>query len=402
MPMPTLLQINVTANWGSTGKIAEDIGKIAISQGWKSYIAYGRETQPVSDSTLIPIGNKWDMYCHGVQSRILDNHGLASKKATRELIGKIKEIKPDIIHLHNIHGYFINYEILFEYLATKDTPVVWTLHDCWPFTGHCAYFDMVNCDKWQNGCIDCRHKGTYPVSLVKSNSKNNYIRKKKSFLSLKKLILVPVSNWLSELLEKSFMADIDKKTIHNGIDITKFKPTQTTSTSKNKTIIGIASVWEKRKGLDDFIELRKLLPMEYDIKLIGLNKEQISSLPLGITGISRTNSFDELVENYSTANVYVNPTHEDNFPTTNIEALACGTPVITYRTGGSPETITPETGIVVEKGNHRQLADAIETVCNKGKAHYSAACRERAVTHYNKNDRFNEYIELYNTLLKQS
>ena len=397
--MPTLLQINVTANWGSTGKIAEDIGRIAISQGWKSYIAYGRATNPTSSSSLIPIGNKWDMYFHGMQSRILDNHGLASKTATRNLIKKIEEIKPDIIHIHNIHGYFINYEILFEYLSSSGKPIVWTLHDCWPFTGHCAYFDMVNCEKWKNGCNECQHKSTYPASFLMSNSGQNYKKKKDSFLSLKKLTLVPVSNWLSDLLEKSFLANVNKRTIHNGIDINKFKPTQTTNQS-TKTILGVASIWEKRKGLEDFIKLRELLPDEYNIRLIGLSNKQIATLPKGITGISRTNNFEELLEHYSKADVYVNPTYEDNFPTTNLEAMACGTPVITYRTGGSPESVTEQTGIVVDKGNIEQLIDAIETIFKNGKQHYSTVCREHAVKYYNKDDKFNEYIELYKSLLK--
>lgn len=399
--MPKLVQINVTANWGSTGKIAEDIGKMALANGWESYIAYGRETNPNSSSQLIPIGNKWDMYFHGLQTRILDNHGLASKRATKDLIDKIKIINPDIIHLHNIHGYFINYKILFEYLALINKPVVWTLHDCWTFTGHCAYFDMVNCDKWKNGCVDCKHKYTYPSSAVFCNSRNNYLMKQKYFNLLRNMTLVPVSNWLSLLLEDSFLNSYPKLTIHNGINVDVFVPNSTIMNKNKYTIIGVASIWDKRKGLKDFFEIRKCLPNNYEIILIGLTKEQIATLPDGIRGISRTNSLEELVAYYSSADVYVNPTYEDNFPTTNIEALACGTPIITYNTGGSVEAVDLNTGRIVEKGNTLELANCIVELCNnKDKATMRNLCRQRAVNLFNKDNKFKEYIKLYQSLLK--
>ena len=283
--MPTLLQINVTANWGSTGKIAEDIGKVAIKNGWESYIAYGRDTNPSSTSQLIPIGNKWDMYYHGLKTILFDSHGLASKKATKEFIERVKQINPDIIHIHNIHGYFINYEILFEYLATAGKPIVWTLHDCWSFTGHCAYFDMVNCDGWKSGCVDCRHKKVYPASKIFSNSANNYNRKKVAFTSVKDMIFVPVSDWLLKFLGESFLSKYPRKTIHNGIDTNVFIPTNHKQKADGRfSIIGVASVWAERKGLKDFLELRKSLSENYEITIIGLNKEQIDSLPQGIQG----------------------------------------------------------------------------------------------------------------------
>lgn len=400
--MKKLLQINSVANSGSTGKIAENIGKLAISQGWESYIAYGRGN-PTSASHLIPIGNKWDMYIHGIQSRLFDNHGLASKNATRKLIEEIKRISPDIIHLHNIHGYYLNYEVLFEYLATINTPVVWTLHDCWTFTGHCAYFDMANCDKWQNGCIGCDAKHLYPESYVFNRSSNNYNKKRSSFLSLSNITLVPVSYWLSGLLEKSFLSKLKKKVINNGIDLNIFRPLSDGKKHGHDKfmIIGVANIWEERKGLSDFIRLRSLLSDEYSITLIGLSDKQIRDLPVGIIGVTQTNGVEELVEYYNAADVLVNPTFEDNLPTVNIESLACGTPVITYKTGGSPEIISEETGIVVEKGDVAGIKLAIETIKNNTKSHYSAACRQRAVERYNKDDRFEEYIKLYDSLLQQ-
>lgn len=400
--MPTLLQINVTANWGSTGKIAEDIGKVAIANGWKSYIAYGRDTKPTSASHLIPIGNKWDMFYHGLQTRLFDRHGLASKKATKDFVESVKRIDPDIIHIHNIHGYFINYEILFEYLATVGKPIVWTLHDCWPFTGHCAYFDMVNCDGWKSGCIDCRHKNVYPAAKIFCNSADNYKRKNVAFTSVKDMTFIPVSDWLLNFLGESFLCEYPRMTIHNGIDTKVFTPAKGRQENNGKfSIIGVASVWAERKGLKDFVKLRDALPKEYNITLIGLNKEQIETLPPGIKGIARTNSLSELIEYYSNADVYINPTYEDNFPTTNIEALACGTPVITYNTGGSIEAIDVHTGRIVEQGDIDGLVSSIVELCtDSNKSNTRIKCRERAIALYNKDDRFMEYLSLYNTLIK--
>lgn len=219
--MPTLFQINVVANWGSTGRIAEEIGQMAIKCGWKSYIAYGRG-KPKSQSKLIRIGNEVDMYRHALISRLLDNHGLNSNKATRKLIDRIRDIKPDIVHLHNIHGYFLNYALLFDFLKDAGIPIVWTLHDCWSFTGHCAHFTFAKCDKWINGCYSCPQINTYPTSFFRDRSKQNYEDKRKSFTSVPNLTLVPVSDWLAGLLKKSFLKEYTIHRIYNGVDLNKF------------------------------------------------------------------------------------------------------------------------------------------------------------------------------------
>lgn len=397
--MYKLLQINVTANSGSTGKIAEAIGQLAISRGWESWIAYGRGT-PQSESHLIRIGNDWDMRWHGVETRLLDNHGLASRRTTRKFISQIKEINPDIIHLHNIHGYFINYPLLFRFLQEWGGPVVWTFHDCWPFTGHCAYFDMVNCNKWQNKCMNCPQRDSYPKSYI-DQSFRNYITKKSSFNTiLSQLTLVPVSKWLSDLLTKSYLCNCRIRKIHNGIDLKLFKPLSDFSKEKF-VILGVASVWDQRKGLADFIKLSNILSDRYKIILIGLSEKQIKSLPPNIQGIRRTENINQLVELYSIADVFINPTWEDNFPTTNIEALACGTPVITYRTGGSPEAIDSNTGIVVEQGDVQGLKKAIETIRTSSDRFTPELCRGRAEKYFNQDDRFEEYFELYEKIINK-
>lgn len=400
--MPKLLQINVTANWGSTGRIAEEIGLLAISQGWDSYIAYGRGT-PMSHSKLLHIGNDWDMRLHAVQSRLLDNHGLASRNATRQFVKQVEKIKPDIIHLHNIHGYYLNYPILFDYLSSIKTPIVWTLHDCWLYTGHCAHYSTIKCYRWKNGCYDCPQRKSYPTSLLMERSAKNFQAKKSAFTSLKNLTLIPVSNWLADDVGQSFLNNYRMKVIHNGIDVHTFTPhniQKSVLKLENKfLVIGVASVWSVRKGLEDFIRLRNILSNDFQIVLIGLTDKQIKALPKGITGINRTNSVEELADYYSVADVFVNPTWEDNFPTTNIEALACGTPVITYRTGGSVEAISPKTGMIVEQGDLEGLSNAIHIFVKNRKDTYQTVCRERAVKYFNKNDRYQEYVDLYNQLL---
>lgn len=396
-----ILQINSTLNWGSTGRIAEEIGQIIIDEGHESYIAYGRYAHQ-SLSNVIKIGNKWNIYYHVIQSRLFDKHGLASKKATKELINTINEINPDIIHLHNIHGYYLNYPILFDYLSSSKIPVVWTMHDCWAFTGHCSYFSAVNCEKWKKQCYKCIQKQSYPRSITRDCSFKNFERKLNCFTSLNNLTIVPVSKWLGNLIAESFLKKYPRNVIYNGINIDVFRPLNSFQCNKSEgkfIILGVASIWEKRKGLDDFMQLRKRLSQDYSIVLIGLSKAQIKQLPKGIIGIERTNSVEELVAYYSSADVFFNPTWEDNFPTTNLEALACGTPVITYRTGGSPEAIDERTGFVVDQGDLEGAIRVMEQIKSVGKGAYTQACRERAVTHFNKEDRYAEYLQLYNEIL---
>ena len=399
--MKKLLIINVTANSGSTGRIAEEIGQTAIGNGYETYFAYGRIARE-SKCNVIKIGNSLNVKFHGVESLLFDNHGFSSRIATKRFIRRIAEIKPDIINIHKIHGYYINVKILFEYLSKINIPVVWTFHDCWPFTGHCSHFMRFNCNKWKTGCFSCPNRGGYPKSMFLDNSKNNYKRKKNLFTKINEMTIVSPSNWLSDFVKESFLMQKHILTINNGTDLNVFKPINNNLKSKlglknEKIIIGVASVWTQAKGLHDFIKLNELLSEEYKIILVGLNKKQKESLPANIIGIERTESVHELAELYSIADVFVNPTYSDNFPTTNIEALACGTPVITYKTGGSPEAVDEKTGVVVEQGNINQLKEAIELIA-KNKGEYSENCRERAVNLYNKQDRFNDYIKLFNSL----
>lgn len=398
-----ILQINVSVNKGSTGRIAEQIGETIMQKGDESLIAYGREGLS-SNSKTIKIGNNIDVYKHVLYTRLFDKHGYASKKVTKNLINKIKNIKPDIIHLHNIHGYYVNIEVLFNYLNEKNTPIVWTLHDCWTFTGHCSYFDRVDCQKWKTECYSCPMTKYYPTSWFIDNSKNNFKRKKALFTLHKNITIVTPSKWLKQLVKQSYFNKYPIRIIHNGIDLSVFKPIQLKKDnheqSLKKVILGVASIWDSRKGLDDFIKLNDLLEINFQIVLVGLSKIQIDNLPSNIIGIERTENTEELVKLYASSDVYINPTYSDNFPTTNIEALACGTPVITYDTGGSPEAIDINTGIVVPKGDIDGLNTAIETIINCDEKYTPNLCRVRAVKNFNKDDRFMDYFNLYKELLE--
>ncbi len=320
---------------------------------------------------------------------------MSSKHATKQFIEEIKKISPDIIHLHNIHGYYLNYELLFDFLKSWGGPVVWTLHDIWPITGHCAYYGVEECQKWLSGCGNCKRINTYPRSLFLDNSASNYIKKKTLFSSLYNLTLVPVSNWLSNLIGQSFLSQYPRVTIHNGIDTKIFSPREK---SKHPYVLGVASVWEERKGLQDFFKIRELLPEEIGIKLVGLTESQTKSLPSGIDGIERTNSVKELAELYSAAIALVNPTYEDNFPTVNLEALSCGTSVITYKTGGSPEAIDANTGFIVEKGDYKGLVDSIMAIYAKDIDELKIKCRDRAVNFFAKDECYRKYINEYQRL----
>ena len=399
-----IVQINTSVNTGSTGRIAEQIGYKAIENGYSSTIAYGISGKGKSRSSLINIGSKSDRLLHGLKTRLFDLHGFGSKKATLRLIKELEELNPDVIGMHNLHGYYLNVEMLFDYLKKVQKPVVWTFHDCWPFTGHCTYFDSVGCTKWIDGCFNCPKTRYYPASYGFDNSKWNYKKKMELFNGVDNLMIVTPSHWLADLVKQSFLKKYPVNVIHNGVDTEVFKPATGELPSGiefdgRKVVLGVASVWDERKGLEDFIELNKRLDDEYQMILVGLNKKQLSNLPSGITGIYRTENVHQLAALYGAANIFVNPTWQDNFPTTNIEALACGTPVITYNTGGSPEAVDESTGFVVQKGDLDGIVQSLKEVSEKSREKYREQCRKRAVANYNKEDRFQDYIELYESML---
>lgn len=396
--MPRLLQIDTCLGILSTGRITEGIGKLARDNGWETYIAHGARYVGKTMMKSYKVSTRYSEYVHYFKSRVFDMHGLGSILDTKRLIEHIEnDIRPDIIHLHCIHGYYMNYQLFFEYINKTSIPIVWTFHDCWAFTGHCAHFVSAECFKWcENGCISCPLLSTYPQTIL-DGSRRNFDLKKSLFGSNKNLNIVAVSEWMHSLVKKSFFSEKSICVIRNGVDISKFYPCS--EKLKKFTILGVAGSWGKDKGLSDFIKLRRALSNdEYDITIVGLTSEQVDKLPEGISGISRTDSISELSRLYSESTVLVNPTYADTFPTVNLESLACGTPVITYETGGSPEAINEETGVVVPRGDIRALVQAIKRI--KYHPLSSHACRERALENFDQQKCYIKYLNLYSKLIE--
>lgn len=396
--MKTILSIN-SCNFGSTGTIMKQLSVIAEESGFVAYkaIPMARTNKPQSDAKTVFIGSIIERNIHILLSRYTGLNGCFSHIGTYVFLRKAKKLKPDVIHLHNLHNSYINLSMLFKFIKNNNIKTIWTLHDCWSFTGKCAYFDVAGCDNWQNMCHNCPQLASYPISKVDKTEKM-YKLKKKWFTGVKDMTIVTPSKWLADLAKESFLKDYPVKVINNGIDLSVFKPTESDFRKDNKledkfVLLGVASPWDYRKGLDVFVELSKKLDDSYKIVLVGLSKEQIASLPENIIGIERTLNQTELAKIYSAADVFVNPTREDNFPTVNMEALACGTPVITFDTGGSPESLDETCGRIVPCDDVDELKKTIEDMC-ENRIFDELVCVERS-KNYNKNDKFKEYINLY-------
>ena len=388
--MARILFINSVCN-GSTGTICKNLYKLAEKAGHECCIAYGRGSSLQGFNT-VKIGSDRDVYTHVIKARVFDASGEGSKSVTRKFMSWIDEYQPDIIHMHNLHGYYLNIKIFFEYLKKHpEIKKIWTLHDCWAYTGHCAYYTYVKCEKWKSRCEKCPAANAYPKTYI-DQSKKNYGSKKLIFTGVKNLIIVTPSIWLQQELRYSYLKEYPALTINNGIDISIFKRTDSNLKEKygigdKKIILGVASVWDQRKGLDSFIELSDKLSSDYKIVLIGLNEKQIKTLPANIIGIKRTENVEELVKWYSSAHILFNPTLEDNYPTVNLEAQACGTFVIAYDAGGTKETIKNNNGRIVYSVN--ELLEFLE------KNHIEKK-QEIEKDEYDWKYCFKSYINLYN------
>lgn len=401
--MSRVLLLNVTAGVGSTGKIVTGIYDNLVSHGYECMIAYGRFNAPPGYNSY-RIGSDLDVNMHGVLSRITDKQGLYSKAATKRFIEKIKEFNPDIVHIHNIHGYYVNYKMLFEFLKNSEIRVIWTLHDCWPLTGHCTHFEFVGCERYQEECGKCMQLKEYPKSLLFDRSKKNLILKRSLFSNIPGMKIVTPSSWLKGVLSNSYMKNYPVSVIPTGIDLSVFRPKNSELLKKYDledkfVILGVANPWRDRKGFGEFIKLSKYIPAHYKIVMIGLKPEQIDvikSAAPSVIALGRTDSIEEMAQWYAAATVYANLTLEDTFPTTNIESLACGTPVITYNVGGAAESISKGTGFVVEKCD----VEAVLLACNEIENNIidPNACLRQAAN-YSKEDRFEQYYEeVYRTL----
>lgn len=402
-----ILLINTVYGSGSVGRITAELCDAVTEAGGRACVAYGRGTAP-EGANAYKIGSRPDFYRHVCRNFLRGEGGFGSEKRTRRFLEFLDREQPGLVHLHNLHGFYLQVELLFAWLKERGLPVVWTFHDCWPYTGHCAYYDKNNCHGFQNGCTSCPyHASAYPYALFKDNAAESFVRKRRAFTGVDSLTVVTPSVWLADEVKRSFLKEYPVRVIPNGIDLSVFSPKgRKERKTAEKRVLGVANVWEERKGLKFFLELAELLPDLYEIELVGLSSAQIKKLG-GRFGkrlrlFPRTGGAQELARRYREADVFVNPTLEDNFPTVNLEALACGTPVVTFPTGGSPETIDDTCGICTGEKSAQALCDAVRLVCENGNAErFTAdACRLRARS-FDKQDRYEEYMDLYQEMINR-
>lgn len=393
-----ILQINSVYGIKSTGRIAYDLVKIQQENGMESFVACSSTDEKGDNILSMSKGPLWDKL-NILKTRVFGKHGFYNKGDTRRLIRFMDKVKPDVIHLHNIHGHYVNIKMLFEYITKHSIPVVWTLHDCWAFTGHCPHFDYVGCEKWKTGCHHCSQQKGYPCSWFFDRSKRGYKKKKKLFTSVEKMHIVTPSKWLADLTKESFLGKYSISVIHNGIDTDAFKYTEsdlrkTLGLEDKFVIMGIVSNFNSTKGGQYFLELSKMLKEDEQILLVSV-EENTDFLPANITALGRTENARELAKFYSLADVFVNPTLQDTFSMINVESLACSTPVVTFKTGGSMESLNDDCGLVAEKGNVQAL---YEGICKVRENKYSRSkCRERGLE-FSRENKFKEYIEVYKNI----
>lgn len=393
-----VLFVNLVYGVGSTGKIIADIMNLLKKYGNDVKALYG--TGSVSENKdAVKISGDFGYYFHNLMSRFTDHAGLYSWRATRKLIREIQDFRPDIIHLHTLHGFYVNYEMLFRFLKKANIPVVWTLHDCWTFTGHCTHFSQAKCMQWQTECRDCILLHRYPQCYFKGDVKRNYLRKKSAFTGVKNLVITTPSQWLANQVRQSFLQNYPILVIPNGIDRTIFHTRSSNLREKyhledKKIILGVANAWNARKGLNDLLLLADRLGSTYQVVLIGLTERQLPDIPSNVLGLLHTANQTELAQWYTAADVFVNPTYEETFGLTTVEAQACGTPVIVYETDGCPETIASGNGLLVTQGDMQALENAVRDVAD-GRWY----ANPQKIAQFDKNSVYQKYIKLYNNIL---
>jgi len=396
-----VLQINIFNTNGSTGRIVRGICDALQTCGHEAYTAYAKG-EPTNENNY-KIQTEFGYNFSIIQTRILGKHGFFDVSHTKKLINWIRHIAPDIIHLHNIHGHYINIEILLQFLKEYRRPVIWSLHDCWAFTGHCAHFDYIGCEKWKTLCHDCPQLAYYPITWFFDKTASIYKRKKEIITGAQNIRFVVPSKWMLGCVGQSYLQGMEVHMIPNGIDTKLFAPTESDIKGQlgiedKKMLLGVAFAFNERKGVDYFNKLAELLPEDHKLVLLGVEERHKHFFNYKIMILHRTNSEIEMAKVYSSADVYINPTLEETQGMTNIEALSCGVPVVTFDSGGSPECITKMTGKVVDRGNIEGFYRAALDLADK-KTEYSRHCREYAVSNCDKKRQNERYLRLYKEVL---
>lgn len=402
--MKKLIQINTVCN-GSTGNIMYQIQKQAQDSGYETLSLYGRR-KGFRDVSCAKYGHGVSFWIHVILTTAFDAHGLGSYFYTRSMVKRIQEEKPDIIHLHNVHGYYLHLPTLFRYLKTQYTgKLVWTFHDCWPVTGHCPHFVAAQCDKWKTECKKCPNKKSYPISWGLDGSKRNYRMKKRLFTAIEDMVIISPSQWLANIVKQSYFKDTKCVVVPNGINLQTFYPREEDTVTQKynipddkKIILGVASVWDERKGLKVFRDLAKELSGEYRIVLVGLSKRQIAGLPENIIGIPRTESADELAQLYTKAAIFINPSKEESFSLVTIEAMACGTPVIAMDTSAPRELVSGSNGVLLSDDNVQNYLKAIRDIEQKD---LDKNLIVDSVQQYSVGNMTKKVLDIYEELLKK-
>lgn len=394
-----VLMINPVCGIGSTGRICADLAVMLEARGHDVKIAYGRGIVPERyQKYAVKIGGKLDAPLHALKARLADATGFGSKAATKCFIRWVKEFDPDVIHLHNLHGYYVNLDVLFAYLRSCGKPILWSFYDCWSFTGHCAHFDYNQCNKWKNGCHDCANLQEYPQSYLNRSAKN-FQKKQRLFTNIPNLQLILPSGWMQRMVEQSYMQAYPTHLLPNGIDLQMFQENNLISKIDlgigNKCmVLGVSSVWSKTKGIEDIISITKKLPQaDYQIVLAGQLPSSVR-LPENVIHIERTHDITQLCSYYSAADVFINPTLQETQGLTTVEALACGTPAIIYNSGGAPECLDDTCGIVVPRGDVDGMIQALEDI-RTGKRQFSPEDCKAAAQKYSKDDLYQPFLALY-------
>lgn len=400
-----VVQINGAAQNGSTGRIVSQLSDVMTHRGIENYIIASGYKEHITKDNVFVVSNDMKVKIHQMEAYILGDAGFHSNNTTWRIIRLLDRLKPDVVHLHHVYGFWLNVEVLLNYLKKMGIPVVWTLHDFWAITGHCTHFEAIGCEKWKSECGLCKQRRCYPYSLILDRSKELYNRKKNIFQKWNQLHIVTVSEWVEHFVKMSYLRDKMITVIPNGIDLSVFyydgDNTRPAELKNRFLILGVAMSWSSKKGLNDFIMMSEILKEDEVILLIGLSDDQKKNLPSNIIGLSKTNSVEELRKYYCEADVFVSPSLEETMGMTVAEALACGTPAVVYENTALTELITPETGIVVEQ-NYKSLYEGISKVRTMGKKKYADACRDYIIENYDATKQYEKYCEYYKSILGDS
>lgn len=395
-----VLQIN-SVNFGSTGSIARGIAAVCRDAGMEAYLAFpeSRSNSLRRTARDIVIGNRVSRNVHIQAGFVTGMQGTFSRRSTKQFLDVVKDLNPDVLHLHNLHDCYLNLPMLFEFIKATSTQVVWTLHDCWPLTGKCTHYTAIGCEKWIGSCRECPQLREYPAALVDRTERMHGL-KKAWFSSVRNMVLVTPSDWLRRQVERSYLREYDVLVINNGIQLDVFRPTsgdfrRRHRLGEKKIVLGVADGWSDRKGLGSLLDLRSRLGSQYEVVIVGLSSDQMRQMPTGVVGMRRTDDAYQLAEIYSAADVFFNPTREDNYPTVNLEALACGTPVVTFRVGGAAEMIKDDCGRAVEPGD---LSAAARAIAEFTRGDHTSSCVE-SVSRHGRDEMFRKYVSLYAKLV---